>query len=75
MSDLDTEDESVANTRMVQGCNSNVLERVSMRDSRFVVLKRKIIRWMTKDPIAIPHKALINFFWNAPTSLRWFQSN
>lgn len=36
MSDLKNEDESVANTRMVQGCNSYVLERVSMRTSRFV---------------------------------------
>ena len=60
MSALDTEDESVAIMFIFPGCNSNVWERVSMRNSRFV----------------IPRKALMKFPRNAPTtSLRWFRSN
>lgn len=59
MSALDTEDESVAIMFIFPGCNGNVWERVSMRNSR----------------LAIPKKALMKFPRNTPTSLCWFKSN
>ena len=77
MPDLDNEDESVANMFIYQGCSSTVLERVSMRNSKFVVrtLNRERTRWVMKTPIVIPQTALMKFIRNSPITLRWFRSN
>ena len=65
----DAEDDAVALPMwLLQRCSSTVLERVSLRNAKLVVLGRPGHHDM-------PQTALLNFIRNAPTTLRWFRSN
>ena len=65
----ETEEEAAAlPTWLLQKCSSTVLERVSLRNAKLVVLGRSGHHDM-------PQTALLNFIRNAPTTLRWFRSN
>ena len=52
-------------------CCSTALERVSIRNAKWVIS----YYGGRRGPIAVPQNALIKFVRNAPTSLRWFRSD
>ena len=64
----DMEDDVHSKTFIFHKCDSNVLERVSIRNARY--------QWYDNgswtETIIIPQNALVKFVRNAPQSLRWF---
>ena len=65
-SEKDADDTVVSKTLLFYKCSSKILERVSLRNLRF---------WFYSTPEKIftdmPHKALMKFIRNAPTTMRW----
>ena len=68
MSDL--EDEEHAGIFWFYECTSKVLERVSIKNAKYVAREQNSF-----DELPIPQTALIKYVRNAPTSLRWFRSD
>ena len=60
---------------MIDSKFESVLERVSLRSSKFLVMTLNGSEWMVKTIVAIPQNALIKYIRNAPTTLRWFRSD
>ena len=86
MSDLEENDDEyyLSGTRVKLGVRSKmclfhkcgtVLERVSLRNSEFLVVTLNGSEWTAKTIVAIPRNALIKYIRNAPTTLRWFRSD
>ena len=76
----DTEEEerngtdSVASTFMFHHCSSQVLERISLRNTQVRVVGQTGTNRTSTDT-AIPQQVLLKFIRNAPPTLRWFRSN
>ena len=68
MSDLDDNNDSSKNVILFYKCNSNVLERVSIKNAH-------CFNGNNNRTTPLSQKALIKFVRNAPPSLRWFQSS
>ena len=65
-SEKDADDTVVSKTLLFYKCSSKILERVSLRNSRFSFYSTP--EQMFTD---MSHKALSKFIRNAPTTMRW----
>ena len=71
MSDLETNNEQVSNTFLFYECSSRVLERVSIRNTKYSVSAEE----EQSGGTALPQNALMKYIRHCPPSLRWFRSD